>query len=131
MLQYPARSPRICSLARGPGCITGLELENERPVRAQLVPLAADGDLKRRALVESVALGVVPQLDAQLAPAEAQREPSDVHIDGRRELIDSWPPRSRTPPKPNTSACHTPAAEAMWTPSEALPATSARSMSSA
>ena len=40
----------------------------------------------------------------------------------------SWPSKSRTPPNPKTSAIHPPAAEAMWTPSEAFPAASARSV---
>jgi hypothetical protein len=37
----------------------------------------------------------------------------------------------RTPPKPNTRAIHTPPAEATCTPSDTLPARSARSMSRA
>jgi hypothetical protein len=102
------------------GCARGDE--EQWPIDADDVPFAADANLERLAFVDRVALLVVIEVDAQLAIAEAQRELQRAPL-GRSV--------SRTPPKPNTSACQTPPAQATCTPSEALPAASARSMSSA
>src|ERR1035437_747130 len=64
-------------------------------------------------------------------PQNRSEKASSFQARGSRGVKDRWPSKSRTPPNPKTSDDHPPAAEAMWTPSEALPATLPRSISSA
>ena len=110
-----------------PGCCGS----GERISRREQVAFSLDRELEGIAVLDRVGLLVVGEADLEPAAAESQREAQRVPGAGRCGVIDSAPSYSRTPPKPNTSARQTPAAEATWTPSAMLPETSARSISSA
>ena len=74
-------------------------------------------------------LGIV---DGELLQLRKRNEnPSERNLCGRRGSMVRCPSKSRIPPNPNTSAIHAPAADAMCTPSDALPARSARSINAA
>lgn len=93
--------------------------------------LALDDDIERIPFGQGVPFLVMGQVYPDLPVAEPQRKAEAFHARGSRGSKDNCPRKPRTPPNPKASADHTPAAEAMWTPSEAAPAMPAKSMNSA
>jgi hypothetical protein len=74
---------------------------------------------QRIALLDEVAFLVMGEPDRICRPQNRSEKASWFQACGSRGVKDRRPSKSRTPPNPKTSDDHTPAAEAIWTPSGA------------